>query len=102
VAHLARRHANCHLRVAIGSDNLAELPRWKEIDRLQALAPLLVVPRTGHLPGTATRPLLPEIASSEIRALVVRGGDPRPFVDDAVATYIAEHELYRSADGGPT
>jgi nicotinate-nucleotide adenylyltransferase len=100
VAHLAALHPGCQLRVAIGSDNLDELPRWKEIDRLRSLAPLLVVPRSGYLDAGAP-PLLPEIASSELRQRIARGADPRPLVDAAVAAHIAERKLYRSAAGGP-
>ncbi|MBN2361290.1 MAG: nicotinate-nicotinamide nucleotide adenylyltransferase [Deltaproteobacteria bacterium] len=102
VDHLARQRPDRQLRVAIGSDNLDELARWKEIDRLRVLAPLLVVPRTGEIRAAAARPLLPQVASSEIRNRIAEGGDPRPFVDDAVAHFISERGLYRDRDGGAT
>jgi len=100
VAHLAQQHPGRQLRVAIGSDNLAELPRWKEIDRLRSLAPLLVMPRSGHLDATE-RALLPKISSSELRQCIARGVDPRPLVDAAVAAHIADRGLYRATAGAP-
>jgi nicotinate-nucleotide adenylyltransferase len=90
---------------------LEGLPRWREPGRILDLARLAVVPRAGfdalgepwlasQFPGREDRfallsgPLLP-ISGSVIRRRAAAGRSVRYLVPDAVARYIADHQLYR-------
>jgi nicotinate-nucleotide adenylyltransferase len=87
----------------IGDDNVAELDRWKDPERLFQLARFVVLsrqPRTDdRQPTTATllfahNPTVP-ISSTEIRRRV-RAGEPiDAFVDPLVSRYIHHYGLYK-------
>lgn len=87
----------------LGADELADLPTWKEPQRVLELARLGVAARPGHPPATASDrieifELEPhDISSSEIRARVRRGEPIDGLVVPEVAAYIAEQGLYRDA-----
>lgn len=69
---LAREHPDHAVRLVVGSDILSsgETQRWRDWPRIEAEYAPIVIPRAGHSPaGEAT---LPEISSSELRALVPR------------------------------
>jgi nicotinate-nucleotide adenylyltransferase len=85
----------------IGADELADLPTWKEPERLLELARLGVATRPGHAPA-ATSPrirvfeLEPHpVSSSELRERVRRGEPIEGLVVPEVARYVAAHGLYR-------
>lgn len=95
----------------LGWDSLAELPRWKEPERLVRMCRLVAVTRPGFarpdlramealVPGVNGNVLwldIPpvDISSSEIRERVARGLPVRDMVPPEVADYIEEHQLYR-------
>jgi nicotinate-nucleotide adenylyltransferase len=98
----------------LSSEALAELPTWREPDRILELCRLAVVPRAGfepldtgwvtaNYPGREDRvrflpgPLLP-ISGSVVRRRAAAGRSVRYLVPDAVARYIADQRLYT----GPT
>lgn len=92
---LSERFPGARLRLVVGTDILAERHRWHRWDRVEALAPPIVVGRQGHSPE-AGLPALPEISSTEVRSRLagnqsVAGIVPRPVVD-----YIVERGLYRA------
>lgn len=106
----------------LGQDSFAELPRWKDWQRLTDLAHLLVVNRPGSsaaLPETLRDWLEPRrraadvpledsphggvwqvetaphaIASRDIRAAISQGRDTSRWLNPAVEDYIAHHRLY--------
>ena len=107
----------------IGADILASLPQWSRWRELLELAHLVVMGRpdaephspevsawlaenkideAGLLaqPGggvfTLAQPLL-EISSSEIRAMLAAGRDPRFLLPDGVMEYISDHALFSRA-----
>jgi nicotinate-nucleotide adenylyltransferase len=99
----------------LSAEAFAEFPTWHEAERVLALCRLVVLPREGH-PGPDLRALvarLPTLAgrvalldgprirlsASEVRARAAAGLSVRYLVPDAVAAYIADHRLYRVADG---
>ena len=103
--------AHAPVWMVLSSEALAGFPRWRSPDRILELARLAVVPRGGfdplgeawvraHFPGREDRftflsgPLLP-ISGSVIRRRAAAGRSVRYLVPDAVASYIAQHELYR-------
>jgi nicotinate-nucleotide adenylyltransferase len=93
----------------LGRDTLAELPLWKEPQKLVQLCRLVVVPRLGsrdlkHLetaiPGLLDKVIQLDmpvigISSSEIRQRITQGLPIRYLVPKEVGEYIVEHELYR-------
>lgn len=93
VTELAARHPDAQLRLLVGADIPLETSRWQGFDAICRLAPLLVVGRGGY---AASGPTLPEISSTELRALLARGDDCSAFLPAAVRAYIAEHGLYQA------
>ena len=94
----------------LSAEALAGFPAWRRPDRILELCRLAVVPRGGHetlgaawvrehFPGRDARvtflpgPLLP-ISGSVVRRRVAAGRSVRYLVPDAVARYIADHDLY--------
>jgi nicotinate-nucleotide adenylyltransferase len=114
VEHLAREHPSWSLRLLIGADVLADLPKWHRFDRIAEVAPPLVLGRVGVVPppdpGAAigragavmmpSFPALPRVSSTEIRSAFAAGEieSVRPRLPAPVLAYIVEHELYRIAD----
>ena len=98
----------------LGLDAMEEFDRWKGPGRVLELCNLVVVGRPGHqrfdwpsffarYPQAAGRvsllsTLLTPISGTEIRRLAAAGASLRYQVPDAVADYIEEHGLFRSAD----
>jgi nicotinate-nucleotide adenylyltransferase len=98
------------LYFVLGQDNLAELPRWREPERLVKLCRLVAVPRPGQplpdlealealVPGLAESLIRLEaphidISASDIRERVSRRLPIRHLVPEAVASYIEEQGLY--------
>ena len=92
----------------LGRDTLAELPLWKEPEKLVQLCRLVVAPRLGskdlkHLetaiPGLLDKVIQLDmpvigISSSEIRQRIAQGLSIRYLVPDKVAEYIAKQKLY--------
>lgn len=95
---LRRRHPRHRFKLVVGSDVLDEQSHWKDFERIQELASLVVVPREGH-PTQDPRALaiepVADISSSEVRRRLAEGLTLGELVDPAVARYIAAHKLYR-------
>jgi nicotinate-nucleotide adenylyltransferase len=97
---LAAAMPGTSFRLLCGADVLADLPKWKEPDRLLALAPLLACGRGGHTRTAGGRtvstlgPDLPAVSSTEIRAALRNRTSVAGLVPTAVARYVAEHRLY--------
>ena len=85
----------------LGADELADLPTWKEPERVLELARLGVAARPGYPPAIASDRIVVfelephDVSSSEIRERVRRGQPIDGLVVPPVASYIAEHRLYR-------
>jgi nicotinate-nucleotide adenylyltransferase len=95
--HLAAAHPGVSFRLVIGADILAETDKWHRWDDVVALAPPIVIGRTGYaLPGALVCPIeMPAVSSTEIRERLARGEDVMPLLPRAVLGYIAERGLYR-------
>ncbi len=108
-----RLGAGDELFFILGWDSLAELPKWREPERLIKMCYLLAVPRPGYLqpdiksleatiPGLAQRVILldiPEvdISGSVIRQWVAQGLSIGHLVPELVDRYIREQGLYTKA-----
>jgi nicotinate-nucleotide adenylyltransferase len=100
------------LHFLMGADSLADLPTWREPERVLAQARLVVVDRPGYrpdlaaleaaLPGLGDRlswvPMPPVgIAASDIERRVAEGRPIRYQVPAAVEAYIRANRLYQAA-----
>ena len=104
-------YADAELHFIVGMDSLADLPLWHDPGGILRLAKLVAVHRPGwsavnlgdlvaRVPEAAGRVCIVEIpeldiSSTDIRERVAGGRPIRYLVPDAVAAYVAEHELYR-------
>lgn len=82
------------LRLVIGSDLLRETSSWHAFEEVAALAPPIVVGRSGH-PSPDGSPLLPEVSSTEVRRRLRAGLPTDGLLSPTVAAYAREHALYR-------
>lgn len=94
----------------LGQDNLAQLPQWRDAERLVQICYLVAVPRPGSprpnlkileasLPGISQRVMLLDepyidISASGIRDRRAQGLSVRHLVPEPVNRYIKEHGLY--------
>jgi nicotinate-nucleotide adenylyltransferase len=112
LAALASELPSAALFVLTGADSFLSLPRWREPDRLLALAEWIVVSRPefplteaqlaqlGLTPAQRARIHLladvhEDVSATELRRRLL-AGDPCPgLLPPAVAAYIQAHHLYR-------
>ena len=87
VEALVAKHPGTQFRLVVGADILGETDKWYRWDDLVALAPLVVIGRSGHPapPGAIVAGLeMPEVSSPEVRARLGRGESALPLVPRAV------------------
>ena len=70
--HLRAQHPDWAMRLLMGSDIVAEAPKWYRFDAVAAIAPPLVLARAGHAKSGETA-LLPAISSTDVRARIAAG-----------------------------
>jgi nicotinate-nucleotide adenylyltransferase len=95
--YLIPKHPEHGFALVIGSDILPERSKWKDFDRIEALAEVIVVPRAGFPAPEARGPELPLVSSTEVRERLARGEDVSALVPREVLRYVVEHGLYRSS-----
>lgn len=100
---LRRMYPDARLDWIIGDDNLADLGKWKNLDRIFELARFVVLTRGGAtvpFPGRAivfARNATVPVSSTEVRRRI-RSGEPiDDLVHPRVAHYIQHYSLYREA-----
>ena len=84
----------------LGKDALADLPNWRNPERIAELARIAIAHREGapeqdHSYETVDLPRL-RVSSSDIRARVAAGKSIRYLVPDLVMRYIAQSGLYQA------
>jgi nicotinate-nucleotide adenylyltransferase len=103
---IAKDHPDFRLRFVMGSDALGETDKWREYERIQALAPPFVVTRVGYERPELGPAELPDVSSTRVRELFARASrdaaarrELETFVPSAVIAYVEEHGLYHSGAG---
>ncbi|MBV8554011.1 MAG: nicotinate (nicotinamide) nucleotide adenylyltransferase [Planctomycetaceae bacterium] len=105
-----RERPDDELFFLIGADSLADLPSWRQPDRIARLATIVVANRPGVAAGLldfgpGTRPMqlvtIPPIgiASHDLRRRLAEGRSIRYQVPRGVEAYIQAHRLYRPGTG---
>lgn len=90
---LATQHPSWRLRLIVGSDILSEVDQWHAFDKIQEIAPLCVLPRTGAGESRPAPGQPPPRSSEELAAT----GDRRTGEGEAAAVSVAAGV----APGGP-
>ncbi|MBX3130575.1 MAG: nicotinate (nicotinamide) nucleotide adenylyltransferase [Polyangiaceae bacterium] len=96
--HLSTEHPDWSLRLMVGSDVLFDAPKWHAFDDVVSLAPLLVVGRVGHPHPQAPAAILPDVSSTEVRALLrsePEGARLAALVPRRVLDHALGRDLYR-------
>ncbi len=70
--HLHRTRPHDSFALVLGTDLVAERPQWKRFDRIAELARIITLDRSGFSQGA----LLPQVSSTQVRALLASGGSP--------------------------
>jgi len=94
--HLCEKHPTWSLRFIMGADLMVESSKWYGFDRIEKLAPPIVLGRVGvSYPGSPPA-VLPAISSTDVRAMVAAGkwDELEPLVPRAVLAYARAHALY--------
>jgi nicotinate-nucleotide adenylyltransferase len=97
---LKRKYPDASFRLVVGTDIVSDLPRWREAEELLRIAPPLVLARKGYDgPGIAAD--LPEISSSELRAMLVeRRASPSPELEARLLRFLEPQVLARIWERG--
>lgn len=95
--HVLPRHPDTRFEFVIGSDILADLPKWKAWDRVTSLVTIVVLNRAGHPSEQAIGPPLAEVSSTAIRRALATGERPIELVPRRVLEIIDQLpvELWR-------
>lgn len=112
ISRLQTLHPSNEFFFITGADSILQIETWKEYQRLLSSVPFLVATRPGYhrgnwldlaarlgpeLTSQVTFVELPglDIASSELRSLIMQGVSVRYLVPEAVDAYIESQGLYR-------
>lgn len=98
--YLREREPGVEFVLLLGADAAADLPAWREAERIPHLVRVAVFARPSSpvpdLPWIATTVEVPaiDISATEVRRRVRQGQSVRYWVPDSVAEYIVTHRLY--------
>lgn len=98
-------HGGCYFSFVIGGDLLAQLPTWKNAERLKRELIFLVVQRPGSKPLPTEFQVkylkgeTEDISSTEIRKELEKNGDLSKKLPKPIWDYIIKKGLYRTQPG---
>lgn len=90
---LLPRHPDTRFHFVIGSDILADLPKWKAWDRIEAMVNVVVLHRAGYPSERAFGPPIVEVSSTAIRQALAEGRRPEGLVPRGVLDYLEARTL---------
>ena len=102
VETLERLAGTDDLFLILGSDAIADFPRWKDPERIAKLATLVVAERPGAPTRVGDTPIVPfdaprlDISSRELRSRAARGRSLRYLVPEPAWKHIEMRGLYRT------
>ena len=91
---LRRKHPKNRWALVLGSDLDAEKPQWKRFDRIEQLARIIPVGRGGYGEAAGTV-IMPQVSSTQVRALLKSGGEVSHLVPRAIVQAIRDAGTYR-------
>jgi nicotinate-nucleotide adenylyltransferase len=94
VEALRDRHPGAALRLVVGADVLIDTTRWHHWESVVAIAPPIVVGRTGYPRPEACPFDLPEVSSTELRRRLSVQREGQGMLPAAVEQHILAHGLY--------
>ena len=97
---LLPRHPDTRFEFVIGSDILADLPKWKAWDRIVSLVDVVVLHRAGYPAREAIGPPVAEISSTDIRERLAAGQRPDALVSRRVLDFIEARGLRWATTSG--
>lgn len=96
--HLHALHPDWQMRFVMGGDLVNESSKWYRFDRIQELAPPIVLGRAGHATQpSAPEAMLPRLSSTEVRTLCAeeKWQELEPLLPRAVLEYVRTKSLYQ-------
>ncbi len=93
--YLLPKHPGVQFQFVIGSDILADLPKWKSWNLISQMVQVVVLNRAGYPAPAAVGPPMAEVSSSAIRSQLESGTEPSELVPRAVLAYARQKGLYR-------
>jgi len=90
---LLPRHPDTRFEFVIGSDILADLPKWKAWDRIVSMVDVVVLQRAGYPASEAVGPAVAEVSSTEIRERLAAGQRPEALMSRRVLDFIEARGL---------
>ena len=93
--HLHRTYPDRKWALVLGSDLAAERRQWNRFDRIEELARIVPLQRAGFPVPGQPEGLLPQVSSSQVRALLASGADVSHLVPRAVLRAIRAAGTYR-------
>ena len=96
IRHLQQAHPSWKMRLVVGTDIMAEAPRWDSFDEIKHRAPPIVLPRQGFDCADSRKSLFPNVSSTQIRRAIEQGNLDlvQALVPPAVLHHILERSLY--------
>ncbi|MCX7959594.1 MAG: nicotinate (nicotinamide) nucleotide adenylyltransferase [Deltaproteobacteria bacterium] len=93
--YLSEKFTSDRFYFVIGSDILAEAEKWKDFDRIENYARLLILRRRGVDPAEDYKAVLPDVSSSLIRENIKKSIPVSGLLCNDVIRFIEENNLYR-------
>lgn len=101
--HLAERHLGAELFLLMGEDALTGFPKWRNAERIRALATIAVMARSdgdrsqqsGVQGSVSVSTRRVDVSSTEIRERLRAGKSIKGFVPEGVERFIEARGLYR-------
>ncbi|MDD5019848.1 MAG: nicotinate-nucleotide adenylyltransferase [Candidatus Omnitrophica bacterium] len=98
---IKKRYPHAELFFICGSDLVAEIPTWKDVDEIYRLAKFVLARRPCYGKRLSGKPFIKinvaqvDISSSLIRKLIRQKRSVRYLTPNRVVKYIEQHKLYR-------